>query len=86
MKHCTALSLLSFCYYACIIKQLAYLGVVVRFCALMFVFYISEIDKSEIKTSICFQHGEPGVAVVELQSVDVVVEHVLKQILSQVSF
>ncbi|KAL5218371.1 hypothetical protein ABZP36_019055 [Zizania latifolia] len=28
-------------------------------------------------------HGEPGVAVVELQSVDVVVEHVLKQILSQ---
>jgi hypothetical protein len=36
--------------------------------------------------SICFfsQHGEPGAAVVELQSVDVVVEHVLKQILSQV--
>jgi dihydroxyacetone kinase len=31
-------------------------------------------------------HGEPGVAVVELQPVDVVVEHVLKQILSQVSF
>ena len=86
MKHCTALILLSFCYYACITKQLAYLGVVVRFCALMFVFHISEIDKSEIKTSICFQHGEPGVAVVELQSVDVVVEHVLKQILSQVSF
>ncbi|KAG2546301.1 putative 3,4-dihydroxy-2-butanone kinase [Panicum virgatum] len=28
-------------------------------------------------------HGEPGVAVVELQPVDVVVEHVLKQILSQ---
>ncbi|EER90978.1 hypothetical protein BDA96_01G116400 [Sorghum bicolor] len=28
-------------------------------------------------------HGEPGVAVVELQTVDVVVEHVLKQILSQ---
>ncbi|XP_066316826.1 putative 3,4-dihydroxy-2-butanone kinase [Miscanthus floridulus] len=28
-------------------------------------------------------HGEPSVAVVELQSVDVVVEHVLKQILSQ---
>ncbi|KAM0842759.1 hypothetical protein ACQ4PT_058156 [Festuca glaucescens] len=28
-------------------------------------------------------HGEPGAAVVELQSVDVVVEHVLKQILSQ---
>ena len=52
----------------------------------MFVFHISEIDKSRIKTSIFFQHGEPGVAVVELQSVDVVVEHVLKQILSQVSF
>jgi hypothetical protein len=33
-----------------------------------------------------FQHGEPGVAVVDLQPVDVVVEHVLKQILSQVSF
>lgn len=73
-------------YYARIIKQLAYFGVVVRFCALMFVFYISEINKSEIKTSICFQHGEPGVAVVELQPIDVVVEHVLKQILSQVSF
>ncbi|OEL22076.1 putative 3,4-dihydroxy-2-butanone kinase [Dichanthelium oligosanthes] len=29
------------------------------------------------------QHGEPGVAVVDLQPVDVVVEHVLKQILSQ---
>ncbi|CAN6281627.1 unnamed protein product [Urochloa humidicola] len=28
-------------------------------------------------------HGEPGVAVVDLQPVDVVVEHVLKQILSQ---
>ncbi|XP_037429030.1 putative 3,4-dihydroxy-2-butanone kinase isoform X2 [Triticum dicoccoides] len=28
-------------------------------------------------------HGEPGAAVVELQTVDVVVEHVLKQILSQ---
>nr|CAB3498414.1 unnamed protein product [Digitaria exilis] len=28
-------------------------------------------------------HGEPGVAVVELQPIDVVVEHVLKQILSQ---
>ncbi|KAG8097969.1 hypothetical protein GUJ93_ZPchr0013g37283, partial [Zizania palustris] len=28
-------------------------------------------------------HGEPGVAVVELQPVDVVVEHALKQILSQ---
>ncbi|XP_006650504.1 putative 3,4-dihydroxy-2-butanone kinase [Oryza brachyantha] len=28
-------------------------------------------------------HGEPGVAVVELQMIDVVVEHVLKQILSQ---
>jgi len=52
----------------------------------MFVFYISEIDKSEIKTSICFQHGEPAAVVVELHSVDVVVEHVLKQILSQVSF
>jgi hypothetical protein len=52
----------------------------------MFVFLHSEIDKSEIKTPLCLQHGEPGVAVVELQSVDVVVEHVLKQILSQVSF
>uniref|UniRef100_A0ACD5WDZ6 Uncharacterized protein n=1 Tax=Avena sativa TaxID=4498 RepID=A0ACD5WDZ6_AVESA len=29
------------------------------------------------------KHGEPGAAVVELQSIDVVVEHVLKQILSQ---
>ncbi|KAK3149525.1 hypothetical protein QOZ80_3AG0218550 [Eleusine coracana subsp. coracana] len=28
-------------------------------------------------------HGEPGVAVVDLQTVDVVVEHILKQILSQ---
>uniref|UniRef100_A0A0D9VYA2 3,4-dihydroxy-2-butanone kinase n=1 Tax=Leersia perrieri TaxID=77586 RepID=A0A0D9VYA2_9ORYZ len=28
-------------------------------------------------------HGEPGVAVVDLQPIDVVVEHVLKQILSQ---
>ncbi|KAK3146268.1 hypothetical protein QOZ80_3BG0263830 [Eleusine coracana subsp. coracana] len=28
-------------------------------------------------------HGEPGVAVVDLQTVDVVVEHMLKQILSQ---
>ncbi|KAF0910322.1 hypothetical protein E2562_001502 [Oryza meyeriana var. granulata] len=28
-------------------------------------------------------HGEPGVAVVDLQPVDIVVEHVLKQILSQ---
>jgi len=79
-------SLNCICYYARIIKQLAYLGVVVRFCALMFVFYISEIDKSEIKTSICFQHGEPAAVVVDLHSVDVVVEHVLKQILSQVSF
>jgi dihydroxyacetone kinase len=32
------------------------------------------------------QHGEPGVAVVDLQPVDVVVEHVLKQIFSQVNF
>jgi hypothetical protein len=53
---------------------------------LLLLLYISEINKSEIKTSICFQHGEPGVAVVELQPVDVVVEHVLKQILSQVRF
>nr|AAM47307.1 3,4-dihydroxy-2-butanone kinase [Oryza sativa Japonica Group] len=31
-------------------------------------------------------HGEPGVAVVELQPIDVVVEHVLKQILSQLPY
>lgn len=31
------------------------------------------------------QHGEPGAAVVDLQPVDVIVSHVLKQILSTVS-
>lgn len=32
-----------------------------------------------------FQHGEPGLAVVDLQPVDVVVAHILRQILSPVS-
>lgn len=31
-----------------------------------------------------FQHGEPGAAVADLQPVDVVVSHVLKEILSSV--
>lgn len=31
-----------------------------------------------------FQHGEPGAAVADLQPVDVVVSHVLKEILSPV--
>lgn len=34
---------------------------------------------------IFFKHGEPGAAVADLQPVDTVVSHVLKQILSPVS-
>jgi hypothetical protein len=41
---------------------------------------------SQNKNIFISQHGEPGVAVVDLQPVDVVVEHVLKQIFSQVNF
>lgn len=37
-----------------------------------------------IKVLFCFQHGEPGAAVADLQPVDVVVSHVLNQILSPV--
>lgn len=33
---------------------------------------------------LAFQHGEPGAAVADLQPVDIVVSHVLKQILSTV--
>lgn len=35
----------------------------------------------------CFhQHGEPGAAVADIQPVDVIVTHVLNQILSQVCY
>lgn len=36
------------------------------------------------KTGLLLQHGEPGAAVADLQPVDVIVSHVLKQILSPV--
>jgi hypothetical protein len=42
------------------------------------------IHKSIPNNIISFQHGEPGAAVADLQPVEVVVSHVLQQILSPV--
>ena len=42
------------------------------------------IHKSIPNNTISFQHGEPGAAVADLQPVEVVVSHVLLEILSPV--
>ena len=46
--------------------------------------FLLHIHKSIPNDIISFQHGEPGAAVADLQPVEVVVSHVLQEILSPV--